>query len=441
LQLTEQSGGDMLVLYLSGTNYSQRKELDVLFDAYGRDDSTVNHIMNLALKLLVTRGFQGEKTLTEWVLSEIGTEKRTTDTAGSQTIPAIANQVWRYLETGQFRGYIPELTEQNVQQYFLDGFFRHKDDMVARLRELFRTRPGLVVRLVSVLDTQGLRMALAAILGLDLAAWKVLEDHLVSELRVAPEDLLLTGIRYILKSGSISGEELLSGIFYESGLLSGERVEYRKQPVELFWYYLEFGHYPAGEKSLATKQGNLILEQGINSPDGEFIRRLTAVFKKDSTMLLRLSVISSSELRRRLLLAVMKTDNGTLKQLEKKMWSDSSGKISREEVVTELLRLALSRKALVSDDLIAVSATESGVPASSLPGKSVKSVPDRNQAYLLWYYLEQGQYPPGEEALKGNEAAVLSPRTFQVPSGTACPSFGNSEYYAAETTRRPDYKY
>ncbi|MEY4204803.1 MAG: Contractile injection system tape measure protein, partial [Bacteroidota bacterium] len=407
LQLTEQSGGDMLVLYLSGTNYSQRKELDVLFDAYGRDDSTVNHIMNLALKLLVTRGFQGEKALTEWILSEIGTEKRTTDTAGSQTIPAIANQVWRYLETGQFRGYIPELTEQNVQQYFLDGFFRHKDDMVARLRELFRTRPGLVVRLVSVLDTEGLRMVLAAILGLDLAAWKVLEDHLVSELRVAPEDLLLTGIRYILKSGSISGEELLSGIFYESGLLSGERVEYRKQPVELFWYYLEFGHYPAGEKSLATKQGNLILEQGINSPDGEFIRRLTAVFKKDSTMLLRLSVISSSELRRRLLLAVMKTDNGTLKQLEKKIWSDSSGKISREEVVTELLRLALSRKALVSDDLIAVSATESGVPASSLPGKSVKSVPDRNQAYLLWYYLEQGQYPPGEEALKGNEAAVL----------------------------------
>ena len=404
LQLTDQSGGDMLVLYLSGANYSQRKELDVLFDAYGRDDSTVNHIMNLALKLLVTRGFQSKKTLTEWVYAEIGIEKRTTDTTGDKPVLAIANQIWKHLEAGQFRGDIPEPTEQEVYQYFLDGFFRHKDEMVARLRELFRTRPGLIVRLVSLLDTEGQRMAVAAILGLDLTAWKVLEDHLVSELRVTPETLLLTGFRYLLKSESTSGEELLSGIFHESGLLSGERAEQRKQPVELFWYYLEFGYYPAGEKSLATKQGNLILEQAINSPDGEFIRRLTAVFKKDSTMLLRLSVISSSELRRRLLLAIMKMDNGTLKQLEKKMWSESSGKISREEVITELLRLALSREVLVADELIAISATESGVPASSLSGKSV---PDRNQAYLLWYYLEQGRYPPGEVALKENEAAGL----------------------------------
>jgi hypothetical protein len=104
---------------------------------------------------------------------------------------------------------------------------------------MYSTRPGFVARFVTLFNQEGQRRFIAHILGLDLAAWQVLEEHMAGEVKLKNEDILSASLRYMMSIGSMSGEELLSGVIQElERFAASSETAGSGRLDEHFWSYL-----------------------------------------------------------------------------------------------------------------------------------------------------------------------------------------------------------
>jgi hypothetical protein len=408
-----------VVAHLTGDGATPWTELKALLEEYGNDEKSSGIILHLALQLLVTRGNRDRKMIVGWIREETGVAAPAIP--GGESEPDEPASVWKWLESGRLDKGVSLPSDSDTASFVWMILLDHSGNM-ARLRELFKTRTGFWVRLMAIFGPEDQRNIIAAVLGLDVKAWDVLEEHIMAEAGMKSEDVLLASIRYILNSRSNSGEELLTGLFREAGLSStSPEVVGKVRSEEYFWSYLEFGRSPV-EGKVSRREGNQILEQGLRSIDGVFVRRLLSVFRRDNTMLLRLAIITSTEWRRKLLINILKTDISGLSHAEH-MWSASFRKMTREDIVSAMLRLTFSGNADSPHGLIAALEKESGISAVNKTTASEASLEEPEEKpgiadshpvetgiissyeYLLWYFLEQGRYPPGVKAV-ANEAVV-----------------------------------
>ena len=287
--------------------------------------------------------------------------------------------------------------------------------MLGRLREMYSARPGFMARFAALFRLDGQRRFIARILGLDLAAWQILEEHMAGEVKLKAEDILSASLRYVMRSGSISGEELLSGLIQELELFaaSPETAESGRLD-EYFWSYLEFGSYPVTVKPISRREGSQLVDQWLQSGNNYVIRRLIAVFRKENAVVLRLAAITGTDTRRRLISAVLGTELAAVKQAERIRFR-SAGNISPEDMLAAMLRLVLSGNVTSIDALKLALEYESGQLVSRLAELNS----DSEKEYVLWYFLEQGRYPSGVSPVSSQQlAAILLNQLAMNNSGT-----------------------
>lgn len=312
------------------------------------------------------------------------------------------NRLWYYLGGGRFQ--TENIDRESFLKYVLAG---NRVLTMERLREMYKFRPGLMVRFVNIFNLRGQRLLIAHILGLDLAAWQILEDYIASEIKLTNEDVLSISLRYVMGSKSKTGEELLSGVFQELGLLSApSEMSVTGRLESQFWSYLEFGSYLSMGRPLTRREGNRILEQGLQSGNTYMIQRLRVIFSRDSAVLLRLAAVTGLDTRRRLISAILGTVPAEIKRAERTGLRLNIP--SPDDKVAAILRLVFSGKVTTVDELNLALTSESGMRASSTV-PNVESGGVYGKLYLLWYFLEQGRYPSGSGPVSSDsqELAVL----------------------------------
>ena len=210
-----------------------------MLDEYGPDRGRADLVPLLLLKNIITQTWTDKNTVISQIRRELEAGGISDASGGEQRIVA-ETRIWTWLESGRFDEGLFQVTNAERGLYVNDILTSGRELMLGRLREMYSARPGFMARFAALFRLDGQRRFIARILGLDLAAWQILEEHMAGEVKLKAEDILSASLRYVMRSGSISGEELLSGLIQELELFaaSPETAESGRLDED-FWSYLE----------------------------------------------------------------------------------------------------------------------------------------------------------------------------------------------------------
>ncbi|MFM8373217.1 MAG: contractile injection system tape measure protein [Bacteroidota bacterium] len=402
LELLNQEDVYKLVGKLTDVSPERWTALNDLLEEYRTDTARTNLLPLLLLKNIIAQTWTDKNAVISQIRRELEAGEISDTSEGRQNVVA-ATRIWTWLESGRFDEGLFQLKNSD-RELFLEYILRSGRELtLGRLREMYSTRPGFVARFVTLFNQEGQRRFIAHILGLDLAAWQVLEEHMAGEVKLKNEDILSASLRYMMSIGSMSGEELLSGVIQElERFATSSETAGSGRLDEHFWSYLEFGSYPVTVRPISRREGSRIVDQWIQSGNTYNIRRLSAIFKRESAVLLRLAAITGIDTRRRLISTVLGTELAAVRQAERIRFR-SAGNISPEDTVAAMLRLVLSGNVTSMDALKLALEYESGLRVSRYA--ELNSAFEKE--YLLWYFLEQGRYPQGMSSPNSQELSAI----------------------------------